>query len=216
MSKESIDYYFDFLSPYSYLSWQWVRTQQSNFKFDYYPVILAQVIHHYDTKGPAEIQPMRDYLFKHCLRLSTIQKIPFKTPEKLPFNSLYALRMSLVRGKGISQFEVIDAIFQAGWGLGKDIGSPEVLVEILNAKNLPGEFLLEQVSDRDIRKLLKNNITKAHEKSVFGLPCFMVDDELFWGNDSIEHLELYLRGSDPLDRSRYQAFVEKFGIGDRI
>ena len=71
---KTIEYYFDFLSPYSYLSWQWVKENKSalfgnGFKFSFKPVVLSSIIGHFETKGPAQIETKRNYLFKDCLRL---------------------------------------------------------------------------------------------------------------------------------------------------
>ena len=84
-----IEYYFDFLSPYSYLSWQWVRKIRRNFlrkqiEFSFKPVILSSIIGHFETKGPAQIETKRNYLFKDCLRFSKLKKIPFRTPSNCP------------------------------------------------------------------------------------------------------------------------------------
>ena len=108
-----IEYYFDFLSPYSYLSWQWIKKNKEKLfekevEFSFKPVTLSSIIGHFETKGPAQIETKRNYLFKDCLRFSKLKEIPFTTPFELPFNSLYALRSSLVENVGKSQFEIID------------------------------------------------------------------------------------------------------------
>lgn len=221
--RPKVEYYFDFLSPYSYLSWQWVRRNQENIEFSYFPVILGQVIHHYETKGPAEIEPKREYLFKHCLRYAQKHNIAFKAPKKLPFNSLYGLRMAVFENSGKNQFAVIDALFGAGWGHGYDIGNPDVLLSILKEAGLPAKELLDNVSDPSVRKALKNNVQQAHKKNIFGLPSFLAEPnptakpqaelihageraELFWGNDSIEDLENYLAGCDKLSEHSFKEF----------
>ena len=40
----------------------------------------------------------------------------------------------------------------------------------------------------------------AIESGVFGVPTIIIDDNLFWGNDQMDHIELLLDGKDPLDR----------------
>ena len=85
---KDIEFYFDFLSPYSYLAWNWVRQNLNKYNFSFYPVPLASLIRNYETKGPAEIEPKRNYLFKHCLRYAELNRIPFHPPHQLPFNSL--------------------------------------------------------------------------------------------------------------------------------
>ena len=49
----------------------------------------------------------------------------------------------------------------------------------------------------------------AIEKGVFGVPTIIIGDNLFWGNDQMEHIELLLSGNDPLDREKLNAQVER-------
>ena len=112
-----IKYFFDFSSPYSYLSWENLKKDGmfEKYDFSFYPVTLATIIHHYETKGPAEIAPKRKYLFKDCLRFAQLNEIEFTPPKELPFNSLYSLRLAMAEVAKESQWAVIDSIFSAGW-----------------------------------------------------------------------------------------------------
>ncbi len=205
---KKIEFYFDFLSPYSYLAWTWVRSQP--YEFSFIPVSVASVIASYDTKGPAQIAPKRNYLFKDLLRFSKLNNIPFTIPKHLPFNSLYALRLSLESTSGENQKNIIDAIFRAGWEHGLDIGSDDVLKEVLKDQNLYSDELIEKMESKQARIDLKTNIERALQQELFGVPSFMVEGEMFWGNDSTKYLEMHLNGSDPLDRVKYQQFIEQF------
>lgn len=217
-----LTFYFDFLSPYSYLAWTWLRDNQElvrqNCHLFLKPVTLAPVIKANDTKGPAEIPSKRDYLMKDCLRFSSLHNIPFQAPKTLPFNSLYALRVSLFECCGTEQVKVIDALYRAAWEHGRDLGNSETVEDVLNSIGLPGAKWIERVGDKDLRKALKENTKEAIERGVFGLPTFLVDNgdqaELFWGNDSISSLKLYLAGNDPLERpeikEKYQQFQNSY------
>jgi 2-hydroxychromene-2-carboxylate isomerase len=184
-----------------------VRSQPH--QFNYIPVSIPSIISHFETKGPAQIKPKRNYLFKDLLRYTKLNAIPFTTPKNLPFNSLYALRLALPEVAGNNQKEVIDTIFRAGWEHGQDIGSDTSLKEILTQKNLPVDELFCKMEAKESRIQLKNNISRALEEGLFGVPTFLVDGELFWGNDSIRYLEMYLDGRDPLDHEKYQSFLDK-------
>lgn len=200
-TSSKIQFYFDFLSPYSYLAWTWVR--ESELQIEVVPVVLAQVIHHYETKGPAEIAPKRNYLWKHCLRTAKERNIPFVMPAKLPFNSSYALRMVIASGGDI---RVVDALFRAAWEKGLDIGDPDIVLAIPECSTLD-----EQASHKDSRRQLKKNVAQALENKVFGTPTFIVGDELFWGDDCKRDLFNYLKGEDLMQKEDFQYFSERFG-----
>lgn len=202
-----INFYFDFLSPYSYLAWTWVRQQDYNFNF--IPVPLGTLIRHYETKGPAEITPKRNFLFKNCLRYAVLKGLAFNPPKILPFNSLYALRMSLRENSGVDQFKIIDLIFKLGWEKGQDLGDEQVILQEISSYGIDGKELLEKVATPQSRKILKENAANALSQGVFGVPTFIVNGELFWGNDSIDHLKLFLQGRDPLPLKKYQDFEKR-------
>jgi len=211
--SEDIEFYFDFLSPYSYLAWQWVKKYRSESSGKGHniipvPVPLATVIKSYETKGPAEIVPKRNYLMKECLRFTKLNQIPFKIPKPLPFNSLYSLRMALEEVSKENQFALIEALFQGSWGSGLDIGNTEVLTTILSDLGLDSQYYLDQTSNPQIRKKLKENVVRALAHGVFGVPTFVIGEELFWGKDSIPYLELFLNGKDPLDINLYKEFLK--------
>lgn len=205
---QKIGFTFDFLSPYSYLAWTWVRNQ--TLEFEFHPVPMASLITHYETKGPAQIEPKRNYLFKDLLRKTKLQNIPFTTPMQLPFNSLYALRLSLKGVAGEHQKAVIDAIYRAGWEHGLDIGNDDVLRTVLKEHNLPVDELFAKMEEKSARLELKQNLEAAISKGLFGVPSFTVGEELFWGHDSIPYLEMHLKNEDPLNHEHYKSFLNQF------
>jgi 2-hydroxychromene-2-carboxylate isomerase len=205
--NSKIEFYFDFLSPYSYVAWTWVRRQEYNFEF--IPVSIPSIVAHYETKGPAQIKPKRNYLFKDLLRFTKLNNIPFTTPKNLPFNALYALRLALATVSQSEQKRLIDVIFRAGWEKGLDIGDDVVLREILSKEDFSVDELFSKMETKEARVELKKNIERALSNGVFGVPTFIVDGELFWGNDSINYLEMFIKNEDPLDYKKYKDFLDK-------
>jgi 2-hydroxychromene-2-carboxylate isomerase len=70
----------------------------------------------------------------------------------------------------------------------------------LTKQSIDGESLSHKVLELDIKELLISETSAAIEKGVFGVPTIIIDDNLFWGNDQMDHIELLLDGKDPLDR----------------
>lgn len=195
-------FYFDFLSPFSYLAWE--KLKNSQLEFTLHPVALGSLLNHWEIKGPGEITPKREFLLRQCFRIAAMRNIAFTTPKTHPFNSLYALRMSLTCASGDDQFKVINAFWKAGWSEGIDMGDPEELIRVLSEAGLDGNAIYEASFSKEARAEFKNNIKEAISSGVFGVPSFVVGDELFWGQDSISFLETYLDGKDLLDREKYE------------
>lgn len=204
--NEQIDFYFDFLSPFSFFAngnLNVIKTNRS-IKINYYPVMLAKILAHHEIKAPAEINSKREYLFKTCLRYAKKNNLQFTAPLTHPFNPLYALRLATKECSEDSQINIINLIWEAGWVKGLDIGNPEVLISLLNSNKIDGLALMDKTSEQAIKKALKDNTDRAIALGAFGVPTFIVNDkELFWGNDSISDIFHYLDGKDFLDQNRF-------------
>ena len=66
---------------------------------------------------------------------------------------------------------------------------------------MDGAELVAHAQSDEIKQRLRKETDSAINQFVFGVPTIIVDDELFWGFDDFTHLELFLAGKDPLDRT---------------
>ena len=206
---KTLNFYFDFLSPFSYFAWLKLESliHETGVKVNYKPVALGSLLNHWEIKGPGEITPKREFLLKQCLRYARTHNLEFTTPKTHPFNSLYALRLALSGVAGSHQERVIETLWRAGWQKRIDMGEPEELLEVLSENDLPAEDLYEKSFTRDAKAELKKNIQEAISFGVFGVPSFVVDDELFWGKDSMEDLKDFILGNDKLDKEKLNALL---------
>ena len=199
-----IHFYFDFISPYAYFAWRKLPTlaKKYNREIEAHPVVFGKSLDKWGQLGPAEIPPKRNWLNEYCIRYAALNGFKYNPPKKHPFNPLAALRMSLKEVSGDDQLRVIDSIFEEGWSHGADLGDLSTLTSLLTRQSIDGETLSKKVSESEIKELLIDETTYAIEKGVFGVPTIIIDDNLFWGNDQMDHIELLLDGKDPLDRER--------------
>tara|TARA_B100001769_G_C22057721_1_gene568703 strand:+ start:619 stop:1293 length:675 start_codon:yes stop_codon:yes gene_type:complete len=199
-----IHFYFDFISPYAYFAWRKLPAlaKKYNREIEAHPVVFGKLLDKWGQLGPAEIPPKRNWLNEYCFRYAALNGFKYNPPKKHPFNPLAALRMSLKEVSGDDQLRVIDSIFEEGWSHGADLGDLSTLTSLLTRQSIDGETLSKKVSESEIKELLIDETTYAIEKGVFGVPTIIIDDNLFWGNDQMDHIELLLDGKDPLDRER--------------
>ena len=200
----TIHFYFDFISPYSYFAWRRLPmlAKKYNREIEAHPIVFGKLLDKWGQLGPAEIPPKRSWLNEYCLRYAAINGFEYNPPKKHPFNPLAALRMSLKEVSGSNQLAVIDAIFKGGWSQGADLGDLSSLKALLAKQSIDGENLIQKISESEIKDLLINETSNAIEKGVFGVPTIIIDDNLFWGNDQMNHIELLLDGKDPLDKTK--------------
>ena len=197
---KTVQFYFDYLSPYAYLAWKRLKNlqDQEKIQIEPKPILFGALLNHWGQLGPAEIPPKKEHVFKQCTRFASLNHIPFMAPPSHPFNPLPALRVSLREVTGKDQVSLIDSLWDLAWGKGRRIDDFEILETHLNDLGYPGKSWMEQTTSPKIKDQLKIETQKAIEKRVFGIPTMIVDEELFWGNDDLSYLELYLEGKDPL------------------
>lgn len=211
-----IDYFFDFQSPYSYLSWRLLERNSllNQCEWNFRPVPMASVIKAYETKGPAEIESKRDYLMKDILRKCFQNDISIEIPCRLPINTLGVLRMSLPLVAQENSLKLIASFFSAIWEKKLDIEDTQIVEMILKDCGLDFVKMDEAASSKEARKELKSNVDLALRHGVFGVPSFVVHsdkgEELFWGADSLSDLSKSLAKTDDLDEKKYKEYLELF------
>lgn len=199
-----VEVYFDYISGYAYFAWLRLRRlcREREVELVAHPVLFAGLLNHWGQLGPAEIPAKRAFVYADGLRQAALEGVDFACPKYHPFNPLPALRASLREVAGERQLEVIDALWDAGWGRGGDYGDPAELAAALDAAGLEGAAILEKTNDPAVKEALKASTEAAIARGVFGVPTMVVEDELVWGSDRIHHVEAILEGRNLLDRER--------------
>jgi 2-hydroxychromene-2-carboxylate isomerase len=156
-------------------------------------------------------------VYRDGFRFAALNGIKLACPRFHPFNPLPALRLSLREVAGADQQRVVQTLFRAGWTDGIDLGSTRELVAALDAEGLEGSALMERADTSLAKDALRRETEAAIGRGVFGVPTMIAEDELFWGSDRIDHLELYLDGKDPLDpyRERVAEILGRARAADR-
>jgi 2-hydroxychromene-2-carboxylate isomerase len=184
MATSSIDWYFDFVSPYSYLCLH--RLAGISSVITYKPVLFAGLLEHWGQKGPAEVPVKRRWTYRWCTWWAQELGIPFRFPAAHPFNPLQHLRLALAAG---CTPEAVHKIFNDIWRDGADANGREKFSQLCSDLGVPMEKLSE------MKDPLRRNTEEAAARGVFGVPSFVVDGEVFWGADSIDFVKAFL--ADP-------------------
>jgi 2-hydroxychromene-2-carboxylate isomerase len=201
-SLKAITFYLDFISPYAWLAFQQLpeALRGLSYNVDYRPVVLGAMLKHHGQLGPAEIEPKREWTYRHVLWLGQSLGTPLQMPSVHPFNPLPLLRMALAaapsHAPGTLSRWVCETVFRHVWEGGADALNPDRLQALEQALE-PQRALRGAASDPEtIKSELKANTDAAMAQGVFGVPALVVDDKLFWGVDALPMLRAYLLG-DP-------------------
>ncbi|MCC6752226.1 MAG: 2-hydroxychromene-2-carboxylate isomerase [Deltaproteobacteria bacterium] len=198
-----IRFCFDYLSPYAYLASTQIRAlgARHGCAVEPVPVLFAALLGANGTRGPAEIPRKRAYIFKDVLRLAHALGQPIDLPASHPFNPLLALRATTAVAEPDARWELVHALFRATWVEGLRVEEPEVVARIATAAGLDGAGLVAAASQPEVKARLRTSTDEALAAGTFGVPTMLVEAELFWGVDSLPHLERYLRGEDPVTQA---------------
>ena len=177
----SVDFYFDFVSPYSYIAFH--RLGQLPRPPALKPVLFAGLLNHWGQKGPAEIPAKRRWTYRWCTWWAKELGVPFRFPAEHPFNPLQHLRLALACG---SRPEAVKRIFESVWMSGENATDPKRFDALCRELGVAAEQLA--VAKDQLRK----NTEEAAARGVFGVPSFVIDGEVFWGADSIEFVKACL------------------------
>jgi 2-hydroxychromene-2-carboxylate isomerase len=173
----TLTWYFDFISPFSYLHWQKVKALMEERDVDLVPVVFAAVLDACGQKGPAEIPGKREFTYSHVLWQARQEGVPLKFPPAHPFNPLPSLRLSIAAG---NTPDAVDSVFDWIWAQGRAGDSVEALAPLLGALNVSGEALEAPAT----KAALRANTDAAIAAGVYGVPTLAIEGRLFWGNDA--------------------------------
>src|SRR5262245_54809881 len=93
------DWYFDFISPFSYLQLDRLpELEAQGLRISLKPILFAALLDHWGQRGPAEIAPKRSFTYAHTAWLARRRGVPLRVPEAHPFSPLKLLRLALHLG----------------------------------------------------------------------------------------------------------------------
>ena len=190
----SLDWYFDFISPFAYLQWRRLRRDHADVALNPKPLLFAALLNHHGQLGPAEIPQKRRHTYRIALWQARELGVPLHFPPAHPFNPLPALRLCLAAP---DRMQATDAIFAHLWERGAQGDSVETLAEV--AKSLGIGDPATAIARDEVKRELQANGEEAIRLGVFGVPTLKVRDELFWGNDATGLALAYARDPVTLD-----------------
>ena len=190
---KSIDFYFDFISPYSYLAYKKIKSLNdlNNYKIIYKPILLGGLHNLGGITAPAfNVRKMKN-MKNDCELIAKKNKIIFKWNDKFPINSLYLMRGYLVLSEKLKE-KYFEVCFDNYWKENTDISIEENIHKILNLCSINKTDFFKNINDKKIKDQLKELTNLAFQKDIFGAPTFVVNNKIFWGQDRLEYaLEEY-------------------------
>ena len=188
-----VDFYFDFISPYSYLAYKKLNTFNKNneINVNYKPVLLGGLHKLGGIIAPAFNNHKMKNMKNDCELVAKKNDIEFKWNDKFPINSLQLMRGYLTINDEIKN-KFFDLCFDYYWKDNIDLSNIDNLENILKKCSIDKNIFFTNIKNDKVKEELKKLTNKAFEKDIFGAPTFIVNDKIFWGQDRLEYaLEEY-------------------------
>jgi 2-hydroxychromene-2-carboxylate isomerase len=197
----NVEFYYDFVSPYSYLACGQLGRicEENGAALILRPMLLGAVHKEAGIKAPIETKLKARYQARDIRRWAEYYGVALTFPNPFPFRTLKTMRAAMfLRERGeLGAFTA--AAFALYWEEG---GAPKGFEEV--DENAPistvarrigadPEEVLEGAASSDAKESLKDATSEALQRGVFGAPAFFVGDEMFWGNDRLHFVQAALQ-----------------------
>ena len=208
MSKKVLDMYIDFKSPYTYLAIKPSKkfAKDLELEINWLPYVLdipeylgsAKV----DNKGKVLESNRNDhqwrrvrYSYMDCRRYANLRKMTVLGPQKIWNTRLVSIALLWVQKQNPLLVEdFIDHIFVNFWKRELDIENFDIVETTIEKCGISHSGFKEWEKNTG-KKELDTIMNKAHEKGVFGVPSYLIGDELFWGREQIPLIRARITGN---------------------
>ncbi len=185
----SFDFYFDFVSPYSFLAHEEIkRLEKKNLvKVQYKPILLGGLHNLHGIKAPAFIPSKAKFMIRDCKMVAEKKKIKFKFNSYFPIKTVNLMRGVFIAKEDDFESYYIDKIFESVWRDGLNMNDQNIVDKILKNTNINPKTFFLRASGQSIKNTLRKKTDEAFEKGVFGAPTFLVNNKIFWGQDRLDY-----------------------------
>jgi 2-hydroxychromene-2-carboxylate isomerase len=196
MGRAPIAFYFDFSSPYSYVASEWIEALAARHgrTVEWHAILLGATFAAAELRPPVSHPIKRDYALHDFARSARFEGVPFKQPQEFPIPTQNAARVFwwLEAQDPVRAVAWARAGLRAYFARGVVLSNPAQLRQLAADSGLDAEAAEAAWNDPQWKARLKSENDSAIAAGIFGAPSFVVDGELFWGNDRKPQLERWL------------------------
>ena len=183
-----ITVFFNFRSPYCYLA---SKNMFSIFD-DYHAQMIWRPFGGWSGRSAPERAKYKLPLTRQDVERTTRKMgIPFVPPPGDTDPTLAGVLSLLAEQEGLLKQYVVE-VMRKEWAEGCDIGDLDVLLEVGEEIGLGRGAMIRAAENKQLFDQLDRNWQEAKDRNVFGVPTFVVEDQVFWGNDRIDSLKSHL------------------------
>ena len=190
MNTRTIEFFFDFGSPTTYLA----HTQlpriaaEAGAQLVYRPMLLGGVFKATGNASPVSVPAKGRWMGQDIARWAQRYGVPFAFNPHFPINTLTLMRGAV--GLQLRQpalfTRYVDLVFNAMWAQPRDLGQPAEVAAVLAPLGITPDAFMALVGDAEVKAALIANTDQAVARGVFGAPTCFVGEAMFFGQDRLD------------------------------
>ncbi len=193
---QTIDFYFDFSSPYGYFSSTRIDAiaARHNRTVTWRPYLMGAVMKLTERKPLIQIPMISDYSARDLARAARLSNIDFQLPTRFPIATVAACRAFywLNERNETQARQLAQALFRAYFVSDEPISDPETVADLTTGIGIDSAEVAKALVDSRIKQLVRDATDNAIANKVFGSPFIVVDGEPFWGHDRLDQVDKWL------------------------
>lgn len=192
---KTIDYFYSISSPWAFIGFKPFAELAERMGAEIRPHLTSVVEENGGIYSRNRPEARRLYWLKDLQRWARVRGCALQMDGRASLSDATPASFMVIAAilDGKDWMPLTLALQEAFWARAEDIGNPEVRKAIANAAGFDGAQLLSREGDEDVQTRWKEDRTNAIESGVFGFPTFLVDGELYWGQDNLPFLEQHLK-----------------------
>ncbi len=200
--SRTIDYLFTLMSPWAYLGSApfHALAKRHGVTIRYRPVMLLNVFSETGGLPLAKRHPVRQaYRFVELQRWRSFRQVPFNLrPKGFPFDPVLAdCAIIALQAAGRSPEPYLAGAHRAVWAEDRNLSGTEEVAKVLEAAGEDADAVLAAAASDAVRAAYEANREWALQAGVFGAPSYVLDGEVFWGQDRLDLLDVALTCGRP-------------------
>lgn len=197
---ETIDFYFDFTSPYGYIASQIIDdlAARHGCAARWRTFMLGVAYKQFNASNPLD-HPLKGAYYRHDIpRTAAHFGVPFKFPPSWPEALIAAGRafVAIDRRDPDAAKRFAKAALSAYWAEGKALANAEIVADVAAEAGQDRAAIRAALDDPEVKKLFIDAGNDAFAKGIFGSPQMVYRGEIFWGTDRLDQLEARLAKRD--------------------
>jgi 2-hydroxychromene-2-carboxylate isomerase len=195
---KSVDFYFDFSSPYGYLASQRIEAIAAKHgrSVNWRPILLGPAFKAMGTPLIVSTPLKGEYSQRDFPRSARFHGIPYNQPTTFPVSTLVAARVFYwLKGRDEKQAVAFaKAVFKAYFVDDINVSELDTVAKLATSVGCKADEVRAALEDPAVKQKTKAEVDASLAQGVFGSPYVVVDGEPFWGMDRLEQVERWLQG----------------------